>query len=234
MLKLSRKIISTILLLSVIILSNSVFAYYDCNDESVMALTELKVLSGYEDGTFKPTSFLSRAEFTKIISIVTGGSETEKTEEIQNVFSDVDNNHWAINYINHCKELKLVNGYEDGTFDPDKCITIAEAIKICLSAAGYNVLITEEGDNWYESWLKLAYEYKIMDTKDMGVGANREISRVEMAQLLYRTINLPLCKLSGYRVIDGVLTPMFDFADETVDKNGREKPFASLLTTYLQ
>ncbi len=234
MLKLSKKIISTILLLSVIIFSNSVFAYSDCNDESVIALTELKVLSGYEDGTFKPTSFLSRAEFTKIISIVTGGSETEKTEEIQNVFSDVDNNHWAIKYINHCKELRLVNGYEDGTFDPDKCITVGEAIKICLSAAGYNVLITEEGDNWYEPWLKIAHEYKIMHTKDMGVGANREISRVEMAQLLYRTINLPLCKLSGYRVIDGVLTPMFDFADGAVDKNGIEKPFASLLTTYLQ
>ena len=230
----NKKIISTILSLLVMTSSVSVFAYTDCNDESVKLLTELNVLSGYDDGTFKPTSFLSRAEFAKMISTVTGFSETENSEEIENVFSDVDNNHWAINYINHCVNLNLVNGYEDGTFDPDKCITIAEAIKMCLSSAGYNSLITEEGDNWYDSWMELAYVYKIIDTNEMGVGANREITRVEMAQLLYRTINLPLYQLNGYRVVDGVLTPTFDFADGTVDKNGNEKPLKTLLTMYLQ
>ena len=212
--------------------SVSAFAYTDCNDESVKLLTELNVLSGYDDGTFKPTSFLSRAEFAKMISSVTGFSETENSEEIENVFSDVDNTYWALKYINHCKALMLVNGYEDATFRPDNNISFAEVIKVCLSAVGYNQLITEEGDNWYDSWLDLAYEYKLIDTRD--IDANKKISRVEMAQLLYRTINLPLYQLNGYRVVDGVRTPTFDFADGTVDKNGNEKPLATLLTTYLQ
>ncbi len=228
----NKKIISTILSLLVMTSSVSVFAYTDCNDESVKLLTELNVLSGYGDDTFKPANLLSRAEFAKMISSVTGFSETENSEEIENVFSDVDNNHWALKYINYCNALMLVNGYEDATFRPDNNISFAEVIKICLSAVGYNQLITEEGDNWYDSWLDLAYEYKLIDTRDIEV--NKKISRVEMAQLLYRTINLPLCRLTGYRVVDGFRVPVFDFADGTVDKNGNEKPFETLLTMYLQ
>ena len=232
----NKKIISTILSLLVMTSSISVFAYSDCNDESVKSLTELNVLSGYGDDTFKPANLLSRAEFAKMISTATGFSETEEQgeiqEEIQSVFSDVDNTYWALKYINHCKALMIVNGYEDATFRPDNNISFAEVIKVCLSAVGYNQLITEEGDNWYDSWLDLAYEYKLIDTRD--IDANKKISRVEMAQLLYRTINLPLYQLNGYRVVDGVLTPTFDFADGTVDKNGNEKPLKTLLTMYLQ
>lgn len=228
----NKKIISTMLSLFVITSSISAFAYSDCNSETVATLTKLEVLSGYDDGTFKPDSLISRAEFAKIISVVRGGADLNSSDLPECSFSDVDSNHWALNYILHCTSSELVDGYEDGTFRPNENISIAEAVKVCLTAVQYNNLITNKSEIWYEPWIDLAYEHNVINTKD--IDPNRKATRTEIADMVYKTINLPLCKLVGYHLVDGVLTPKFDFADGTIDNNGDEKSLETLLTTYLQ
>lgn len=52
-------------------------------------------------------------------------------QQTQNqVFSDVAEDHWAYDYIYKFQELKIVDGYPDGTFRPDKEVTTAEFIKM--------------------------------------------------------------------------------------------------------
>lgn len=203
-------------------------SYTDCTNKYVNELTTLKVLSGYDDGTFKPDAFITRAEFSKIISTVTGGIGTDTETLPKNIFSDVAENHWALKYILHCKAATFVDGYDDGTFRPDDNITFAEAVKVCLSAVGYDNLITEDGDNWYEPWLDLAYEHKIIDNQK--VDPNKTATRLEVAELAAKTINLPLCIVTGF----DMQNPKYDFADGTLDENGTEKPLRTLKTTYLK
>ncbi len=224
----NKKIISGLLSLFVISSSFSALAYTDCDDKCVDTLTNLEVLAGYDDDTFKPSAFISRAEFSKIISTVTGGIDVDITSLPKNVFSDVDENHWALKYILHCKALGFVDGYDDGAFNPNDNITIAEAVKMCLSAAGYDNLITEDADNWYEPWIELAYEYKVIDNKE--VNPNKTATRLEVAELVAKVIDLPLCIVIGF----DLQNPIYDFADGTVDENGREKPLRTLKTTYLK
>ena len=207
------------------------FAYSDCNDKAVAELTEIGVLSGYDDGTFKPDGFVTRAEFSKMISLINGGPQSY-TSSKESGFIDVDIEHWAFNYIAHCNNMSVINGYEDGTFKPNENVSYAEAIKICLSTIGYNNLITEQADKWYEPWIELGNKYGVCDSKDDDF--NRDISRMEAAKFISRTLNLPICQVSGY---DFSVTPPiteFHFADGTTDKNGKERPFVSLLTLYFQ
>lgn len=229
-----KRIISMILSTVVTICcSISVFAYSDVDNESVALLTELKVLSGYEDGTFKPDNLLSRAEFSKIIAFVSSGADTEELSDFslyENKFSDVPANHWAYSYIMYCDSLKFLEGYEDGSFKPDENVKLVEAIKICLTMIGYNVMVTEDGDDWTKPWLELAYEYGISDIIDDN--PDREITRLEAVELVSRTLNMPLCKVTGWDFSSTPPVVKFYFADGSKGEDGKEKPLETLLTTF--
>lgn len=230
------KQLSTIgLSLSLMVSSVSAFAYSDCDSDAVISLTELNVLSGYDDGTFKPVALLTRAEFAKMISLVNGGpviDESPVAPPVENPFTDVSINHWAYNYILHCNALELIDGYEDASFKPNENVSLAEALKICLSAIGYNNPITENSENWYEPWIDLAYEYGLIETKY--VDPYRATSRLDAAIWVKRTIKLPICYVTGYDFSTGKAVIQFDFADGTVDENGKVKPYSTLLTKHLQ
>ncbi len=82
------------------------------------------VIDGYEDGSFKPDAAITRAEFSKILA------KTFEEAEGESSFSDVPEGHWAKGAIDVLFTNKKIDGYEDGTFAPDKAITRAEAVKI--------------------------------------------------------------------------------------------------------
>lgn len=88
-------------------------------------MTENNIVKGYEDGTFRPNSPVTRAEFATIAS---------KFEELigDNVkgFSDVPTTHWALRFINSAYARGWVTGYEDGTFRPNRNITRAEVVTV--------------------------------------------------------------------------------------------------------
>ena len=82
------------------------------------------VIKGYEDGTFKPNQLITRREFAVIAARYAEGLDTWKT------FSDVPTTDWAYKFINRVAGTGWINGYEDGTFRPDKNITRAEVVAI--------------------------------------------------------------------------------------------------------
>ena len=53
-------------------------------------------IDGYEDGTFRPDSPITRAEAVKIINSVLERTDMSNTE---NPFNDVSDKHWAYNQI---------------------------------------------------------------------------------------------------------------------------------------
>ena len=55
-------------------------------------------------------------------------------EEVGQTFSDV-NNHWGAKVIEKLSAIGLVGGYEDGTFQPNKPVTMAETIALLMRVA---------------------------------------------------------------------------------------------------
>ena len=93
-------------------------------NNAISTLTKAGILKGYEDGTFQPDGYITRAEFATIaIRFFSGVYEGE------DLFPDIKG-HWAEDYINNAANKGLVKGYEDGTFGPDRYITRAEAVTL--------------------------------------------------------------------------------------------------------
>lgn len=89
-------------------------------------LTNLGIMKGYkEDGTFKPDRKITRAEFASIVSRYLNLTETELIS-----FPDLKSDHWAYDDIVKVATAGIMEGYEDGTFGPQKYVTRAEAATI--------------------------------------------------------------------------------------------------------
>lgn len=85
---------------------------------------ELKIFSGYPDGSFKPDKAITRAE---LATLVAKFLELPNIKPLTNNFPDTST-HWANNFIEEARRLRIINGYPDGTFKPDNNISRAEAV----------------------------------------------------------------------------------------------------------
>ena len=91
--------------------------------EYIEKFAESGFINGYEDGTFQPNNYITRAEISQILANFNITLSFEETE-----FSDTDG--WYKEAITKASENGFINGYEDGTFKPNNNITRYEMIKI--------------------------------------------------------------------------------------------------------
>ena len=99
--------------------------------ENVMGAAENGYVSGYPDGTFKPMQSVTRAEFASMIAKAMG---YDSDPDAGSAYPDVADDHWAKAAINFCAQNDIINGYDDGTFQPNKAITRQEAAAILNKA----------------------------------------------------------------------------------------------------
>ncbi|MBQ7950875.1 MAG: S-layer homology domain-containing protein [Clostridia bacterium] len=88
-------------------------------------LTNVNIINGYEDGTFRPDAPITRAELATVASRF-----FDLEQGSVNVFSDVSDSHWAKPYIDSAVIKGWILGYEDGTFKPDQAIKRSETVTI--------------------------------------------------------------------------------------------------------
>lgn len=89
-------------------------------------LAQYGIVEGYSDGTFAPANKITRAEMTAILARAAKFQLTGSATS----FSDVADGFWAKAYIATMADKGYVNGYEDGTFAPNRNITRAETVAI--------------------------------------------------------------------------------------------------------
>lgn len=104
----------------------------DKNGMLTLPATEHKAyIVGYDDGTFKPDSNMTRAEaaaiFARLIAEAKGENISGKAS-----FKDVDKNEWYAGYIGYLEKYNIINGYNDGTFKPDASVTRAEFVAMTV------------------------------------------------------------------------------------------------------
>ncbi|HBB03216.1 MAG: fibronectin type III domain-containing protein [Candidatus Peregrinibacteria bacterium GW2011_GWF2_38_29] len=96
-----------------------------------------QIIAGYENNLFKPNQPINRAEAVKILF----DAAKIKVDEIvfSAKFPDVKNTDWYAKYVEYAANNKIVNGYENGMFNPSNNITRAEAAKIASLLLGLTV-----------------------------------------------------------------------------------------------
>lgn len=89
------------------------------------------LISGYDDGLFRPEETVTREQFTVMIAKL---AELEPIEGSK--FADVDADRWSAGNINAAVESGIITGYEDGTFLPENPIRRSEAVRMTNAATG--------------------------------------------------------------------------------------------------
>ncbi len=151
------------------------------------------IMSGYEDGTFRPQGQLTRAEFAAAMAkYLNLGLPMEGA-----AFSDTQN-HWAKNYIAALTARRIIAGNGDGNFCPDDAITREQIAVILVRAVKTNAVpngFIFVDDSNISDWAKSAvYTVRIagwMGGDESGFRPKDTATRGEIAAVLSR--------LSSYR-----------------------------------
>jgi hypothetical protein len=99
-------------------------------------LATLGIMNGYPDGTFKPDKPLTRGELAALL-VKAKGFEVKPVKN--GVFKDIKPNNWVAPYVRIAVNRGYVKGYPDGTYQPNRIITRAEAATVFAKFAGIYV-----------------------------------------------------------------------------------------------
>lgn len=153
---------------------------------AVKVLTELNVIDGFPDNTFRPNEKLTRAQMAKMLVLCMGLGDQAEVVKTNTIFSDVTEQHWASGFINTAVQSKIIVGYPDGTFQPEKEVSYAEAFTMCIRALGYGNVVAAEG-TWPTAYMLKAVELglnKDMDSVTAGVAATRGNTAIMLWNML--------------------------------------------------
>jgi hypothetical protein len=81
-------------------------------------------------------------------------------------FSDVHTGDWFYGYVSSLAASGVVNGYPDGTFRPKNSVTVGEALKLILLAAGYGEQ-APSGGSWAGGYRDLAVQKGFVSASDV-------------------------------------------------------------------
>lgn len=115
---------------------------------------------------------------------------TIEKEAATTVFEDTEQ-HWAKEYISDLAEKEVVEGYEDGTFQPDKEVSRSEAFKMIMQGIGFTPVSCNSdlfpdlnNEDWFCGIVTLAVKKGFVEGDEGMLYPARNISRAEAVKVL--------------------------------------------------
>ncbi len=189
-----KKTLAVVLAFAMMLSMGSVFAYSDVEagttvGQAVEVLSNLNILTGFEDGTFRPDETVTRAQMAAIICRMLGYEEQAQSSMGTTVFNDVAADNWASGYVNVTQAQGIINGYGDGNFGPNDKVTYEQAVKMIVSALGYDLAAARKG-GYPTGYLAIASAEGI--TKKANGKVGDAAARSTVAVLVYNALEVQL------------------------------------------
>lgn len=139
--------------------------------EEIASLTASGILDGFDDGTFRPTEPVTRAQFAKVITSIL---KLKAEPEIATRFRDVPANAWYAGYTGALVKEGITDGVSENEFAPDQLVTREElaaffmrALKLTKSAQALPVdsSIFADFDDisiWARQYVAFAYQIGLL------------------------------------------------------------------------
>ncbi|MDD3067047.1 MAG: S-layer homology domain-containing protein [Candidatus Gracilibacteria bacterium] len=155
----------------------------------VYELMSWGVLSGYPDGTYRPSSLVNRAEVAKIAVALFNLSLPSKITS--DPFPDVPKDAWFAPFVVAAKLTGAIDGYPDGNFRPGGYVNRAEAMKMLATASGVKLTATStpifpdvSGREWYSLYVNFAGKSGVVNGYTDGkFRPGNNINRAEIAKM---------------------------------------------------
>ena len=110
-------------------------------EKAIYALVNSGVINGYPDKTFKPNNPVTRAEFSKMITLASGRYVEKDKATYVSSFWDVAATDWHYPYVSAALKFGFITGRSATIFDPNSNITRGD---LCLIVYRYIKSINPE------------------------------------------------------------------------------------------
>ena len=158
---------------------------------AVDMLSSLGVIQGYDDGSFKPNTTVTRAQMAKMIfTIMNGGNDNASAyASLPTAFTDLPTAAWAQGYVRYLQNTGIIAGKSATKFAPNDTVTGLEAAKMVLVAAGYNA---EKAGLTGAAWAQNTMKYGQLNNlfEDVDADLNAALPRQYAAQILYNALDM--------------------------------------------
>lgn len=203
-----KKFLSLVLVLvmtmSLVTISAGATEYKDLTDkdeiqyeEAVAVLNRIGIITGYEDGSFRPETELTRGAAAKIIvSLMIGPEAASALPNDTSPYPDVPAGHTFAGVISYCKTAGYISGYSDGTFKPANSLTGYAFAKMLLGALGYKSDVEGfTGTGWTMNVARLGNEADLFNRIEFDGAAS--VNREEACQLALNTLKATMVEYTG-------------------------------------
>ena len=169
---------------------------------AVDVISELGVVDGYSDDTFRPDGLLTRGAAAKIIcNLILGPTTASALSASTAPFKDVPTTNVFAGYITYCAQQGIISGYGDGTFRPTGTLSGNAFMKMLLGALGYDSSIEGyTGANWQVNVIKQASGIGLDDGNDDFVGSN-PVTRGEAALYAFNMLQATMVEYDQQNTI---------------------------------
>ncbi len=168
--------------------------------EAVNVLSALKIVNGYEDGSFKPEGEITRAEAATMIVGALNMTDDAKAAAGTSKFTDVNANaNWATGYVNVGVAQGFIAGMNDTTFAPQENVTYAQMCVMLTKITGYGDYAVSYG-GYPTGYTTMAASAGI--NKGVALANDAKLTRGQVAQMIYNALTAPMLGVVAYK-IDG-------------------------------
>lgn len=144
---------------------------------SIQNMIDAGIVSGYPDNTFRPDSYISRAELVKIANLVFSYTQKQETTNL----SDVKSDDWFYEHVLIAQEAGYIVGYEDGTFRPGSFVTRQELCKILDSINNFAELPSDKYPADEVAAWAAEYVNRVISNRIMSLDENNNFRAAEYA-----------------------------------------------------
>ena len=110
-------------------------------------------------------------------------------DQWDNPYSDLPEDHWSLSYVRDLSLLGIIDGYEDGTFRPNRSLRSGEALKLVMLAAGCREQ-APTGEHWASGYLTYALAKGWLEEGQI-TDLDAPVTRLVVAQLAALAMDLP-------------------------------------------
>ncbi|WP_379160192.1 endo-1,4-beta-xylanase [Paenibacillus sp. sgz5001063] len=163
--------------------------------QAVSALAARDIIQGISPSSFSPATSMKRGDF---IALLVRALELRGVDQDQAAFSDVRPDAYYSKELAAAKELGIVSGYKDNTFQPDRMISRQDMMVIAsraLAAAGKKSSGTgiisaytdaDQISDYAQESVASLVKYGIVNGKNGKLAPNEPLTRAEAAVIVYR------------------------------------------------
>lgn len=161
---------------------------YEIRDEE-KALSSLGIIDIKDFDGRKP---VTRAEFIVSVMKLCGLGELQAAKT---AFTDIPEDAPYSGAVKTATDAGIIHGFEDGSFRPDQTITTEQAVKIVLSATGFDVYAASYG-GYPSGYLTIAAVNGLL--KRVSVGDFTECNWADGAMILYNALTMDVLQQVEY------------------------------------